>query len=464
MSLSRSCRCTVLQKLQQALSPYLHYDRAIVSEMLAIAVPLIFSNILQQFYNTVDAFVLGHYADQENFAAIGIASAVMNLFLFAIIGSCTGISVLFSQLYGREDFRRFRNEHFQAFVLGLGGTVVLSAAAIAVLAPLLHAVQVPDSLFPYVYRYLFLIFLGMPASFLYNLYSAVLRSVDRTRAILLILSVSVAVNLVLDVWFIRDLHLGVTGAAIATVVSQCLSALLSFLYIRTMSPALLFRKKDCHFDKALLQKTSHFAFVTGFHQSGLYIGKLLVQAVVNGAGTPIIAAYTATTRIEGFANSFGDSGAAATSVVTAHQYGARNRDKVEASYRASFLLLTVLGLVCSVIMYFTAGQTIGLLVDPGYTDAFANAVDYLKIVSVYYVFCFTGNTFAGYFDGIGRVNIPVCGALSHITMRLILSWLFIADAGLAAVAHATGIGWIWVNLFWGWIKQKYNKKDMVLPQ
>ena len=166
MSLSRSCRCAFLQKLPQALAPFLHYDRAIVSEMLAIAVPLIFSNILQQFYNTVDAFVLGHYADQENFAAIGIASAVMNLFLFAIIGSCTGISVLFAQLYGRKDFRRFRNGHFQAFALGLGATAILSAVAIAVLPSLLHAVQVPDSLFAYVHRYLFFIFLGMPASFI----------------------------------------------------------------------------------------------------------------------------------------------------------------------------------------------------------------------------------------------------------------------------------------------------------
>jgi putative MATE family efflux protein len=451
--------CSTISRQEAVMILHLNArDRKLCRAMIAIAVPLILSNILQQFYNTVDAFVLGHYATQEDFAAIGIASSAMNLFLFAIIGSCTGLSVLFAQCYGSRDFRRFRNEHFHALAIGLAATLCLSAAALAILDPLLRILQVPPELHSRVATYLTIVLAGLPASFLYNLYSAILRAVGRTRVILFILCLSVAVNLVLDLYTVRTLGLGITGAALATVVSQCLSACLGFAALRKMYPALLFRKKDCCWNRARGQRTLRFACVTAFHQSGLYLGKLLVQAVINSAGTPVIMAYTATTRIEGFANSFGDSGAAATSVVTAQACGARRHDDVQASFRMSLLLLSLLGLACSAVLYATADYTIGLLVDPSYTEAYTNGVGYLKAVACYYVFCFTGNTFAGWFDGIGRITIPVAGACSHISLRIVLSWLFLPSLGLPAVAHATGIGWIWVNLFWGWIKRASRRK------
>ncbi len=293
---------------------------SIPRHLLRLAAPLIMGNILQQLYNTVDAFILGCFAGELEFAAVGVADSVMNLFLFMITGACTGISVIFAQFYGAGDHTAFRREHWLSLTFGLLTTCACCGLGFTLLSPLLRLIRTPEE---------------------------------------------------------------------------------------------LFRREDRRMDRALLRQTAHFSFVTALHQSSLYIGKLLVQGAVNTDGTDLISAYTATTRIEGFANSFGDSGRAATSVLVAQNRGA----------------------------------------------AFENARDYLKLVALFYVFCFTGNTFAGYFNGTGRVSVPFIGATSRIALRVVLSWLLVGKMGLPAVALATGLGWVMVNALWALIKRAAGRRS-----
>ena len=434
-------------------------DMEIPYQLIKLMLPLIVGNILQQFYNTADAFVVGRFADELSFAGVGIASSVMNMFLFAIVGACSGISVMFSQYYGAKDIEAFRNEHFLTFTFGSMISIALSITGIIMLSLILNVIQVPYELDKYVKSYLAIVFLGLPASYIYNLCNAILRSVGRTGVVMAILTVSVAVNLGVDIILVWKFNMGIKGAALATVLSQMLSAVLSYLYILKKQPELMFKKCDCKVNINRLRKTGKLAGVTGLHQTGLYIGKLLVQGVINTAGTSVISAYTATTRIEGFANSFGDSGAAATSVIVAQNVGENNRDRVKHTYKWSFIILAILGVVCSLVMYATAGMTTSLLIGKAYGQSYENAVEYLKIISMFYVLCFTGNTYAGYFDGIGKVHIPFIGAVSHITMRIILTYFMIRAMKLKAVAIATGIGWVYVNILWEIIRRKtYNKK------
>lgn len=422
-----------------------------------LAAPLIAGNILQQLYNAVDAFVLGRFAGQNEFAAIGIAGSVMNLFLFAIVGACTGVSVLFARFYGARDFDRFRREHFLSLTFGLLCAALAGVIGRLCLPALLAVIQTPEELAGLVEGYLAVILLSLPAAFLYNLYGSLLRSVGRAAAALAALAVATGVNLGLDLLFVARLGWGIAGAAWATAIAQALSALLCILWLCHAAPELLFGRRDCLLDRPLLRQTAHFSFVTGLHQSSLYIGKLLVQGAVNTAGTDVISAYTATTRIEGFANSFGDSGAAATSVLTAQNLGAKRQDRVRGTFWTSLRMLFAMGLLCAAVLFFTAGQTSAFMLGSGSGGAFVSARGYLRIVALFYVFCFTGNTFAGYFDGCGRVSIPFVGAASHITLRVILSWLLIGRLGLNAVALATGVGWVLVNLFWSVIYRRSAK-------
>ena len=226
--------------------------------------------------------------------------------------------------------------------------------------------------------------------------------------------------------------------------------LLCILYLRRKAPELIITRADCRIDGVLLRRTAHFSFVTALHQSSLYIGKLLVQGAVNTGGMEMISAYTATTRIEGFANSFGDSGSAATSVLVAQNLGAGKRERVRQSFCRS--------LAMSAVMYVSASVSVGFMLGEHSGAAFENACAYMKIIAVFYTLCFTGNTFAGYFDGIGRVSVPFIGATSHIALRVVLSWRLIGKMGLPAVAVATGIGWVMVNALWTLIRQRQMQK------
>lgn len=424
------------------------------AHLIRLVIPLMLGNLLQQFYNTIDAWVLGRYAGELEFAAIGIAGSVMNLFLFAIVGACTGISVIFAQFYGAGDMEHFRREHFLAALFGLLCAAVGSAAGILSIPLLLRLIRVPAELVGLSQSYLFIVLLGLPSAFLYNLYSALLRSAGRTGMVLAALAGSVGVNLWLDIDFVSRLGMGIQGAAWATVIAQTFSVVLCLLYLCAAAPELLFRREDFRLDRELLRRTGHYSLVTALHQSGLYIGKLLVQGAVNTAGTAVISAYTATTRIEGFANSFGDSGSAATSVMVAQNLGRGETERVRESFRKSIRLLLALGLMMSLVMYFTAGFTAGLLLGRREGVSYESACGYIRYISLFYVLCFTGNTFAGYFNGQGRVSIPFTGAAGHITLRAILSWLLVPRMGLNAVALATGIGWLLVNLFWAAIYRK----------
>ena len=158
---------------------------SIPQQLIWLALPLICGNILQQLYNTVDAFIIGRYLGSTAFGAVGVAGTVMNLFLFVLSGCCVGVSVLFAQFYGRRDLAGFRQEGFLALTAGLLFSSLLSLSAIAFLNPLLVLIQTPVDLQPFVKEYLIVIFLGLPVTFLYHLWAAALRSSGNTLAALL---------------------------------------------------------------------------------------------------------------------------------------------------------------------------------------------------------------------------------------------------------------------------------------
>ncbi|MBY2476512.1 MATE family efflux transporter [Clostridioides difficile] len=416
-------------------------------ELFILMLPLLLGNILQQLYNTIDAIIVGRFVSQTAFAAVGVAGTIMNLFIFILSGSCTGISIIFAHFYGANDLSSFRKESFLATIFGATLTFVLSICSIFILSPLLNIINTPQEVASIATSYLNIIFCGLIATYFYNLLSATLRAVGNTKSALLILMFSMIMNTVLDLVFVAVCNFGIQGAAFATVLSQTLASLLCFIYIRKNISFLLFKKEDMKFEWKLLKLTISYSLISALHQSSLYIGKLLVQGAVNIMGTDMITAYTATTRIEGFANSFGDSGAEAISIFVAQNTGNKDRKRAKQGFYTGLIILVCLGIGLSLIMYFFSKTTVGLMMSNTNNDIMINSVEYMKTISIFYVLCFIGSAFVGWYRGSGKVNIPVIGTILHISIRVILSYLLIQRFGLKSVAFATGIGWISVVLF-----------------
>ena len=414
---------------------------SIPQQLIWLTLPLICGNILQQLYNTVDAFIIGRFLGSTAFGAVGVAGTVMNLFIFILSGCCTGVAVLFAQFYGSRDLASFRREGFQALIFGLSVTVVLGLGGLLLLGPLLALIQTPGDIEPLVTEYLTVIFLGLPVTFLYNLGSAALRAAGRTQAALLPLLGATLLNVGLDLLFVGGLSMGIAGAAAATVLSQGFAALLALGYLKWRLPQLLFGRADVGVDWSMLRRTASFGLVSALQQSAVYIGKLLVQGAVNSMGSEAISAYTAATRIEGFANSFGDSGAEAISVFVAQNTGAGEKERVKRGFFTGMALMIALGLTMSLIMFVGARASLTLMLGESGLDALEGGMAYLRLIALVYVMCFIGSAYVGLYRGIGWVSVPVIGSSLQITIRVILAYALADSWGVAGVALATGIGW-----------------------
>ncbi|MBF4693455.1 MATE family efflux transporter [Fusibacter ferrireducens] len=419
----------------------------IQSQLIKLALPLLIGNIIQQLYNTVDTIIVGRYVGENAFAALGVAGTVMNLFIFVIAGGCTGVALIVATLYGKGDYNTLRRELFLSIVLGIACTLSLSIVAITFMPILLKVIHTPLEITAYTRQYLNIIFIGLLATFIYNLLSATMRAIGNTQIALFFLIFAMLLNIFLDLLLVAKLNFGIAGAAWATVISQLLCAGLCQLYILKQLPFLKIRPEDMRFDSSLIHKTAQFAFISALHQSSLYIGKLLVQGAVNSIGFAAISAYTATTRIEGIAQAFGNSGAESISVFVAQNTGAGNRARSISGFKKGLFLLTALGLFISIMMLFNARLLLKLFISNANEEAIALGIRYIQIICCFYFLCFIGSAFVGYFRGSGQVKIPFLGTTLHITIRVILSYVLVSKCALAAVALATGIGWIAVVAF-----------------
>lgn len=432
----------------------------IKKELISLMMPLIMGNILQQFYNTIDSVIVGRYVGSTAFAAVGVAGSVMNLFIFMLNGGCNGISVIFAELYGQRKWELLRKESFLSLLLGGGMTVGLSLMSLSLLSHILEVIKTPTEVSPYAWDYLWIILLGLPVTFFYNWCAAVLQAAGDTRIPLYTLLLAMSLNTVLDFLFVADMHMGTSGTAIATVTAQFTASVICMAAMKKKHPEFFFDRKDMIMDSGLIKKTAKYGSVSALHQSSLYIGKLLVQGAVDTGGTDMISAYTATMRIEGFANSFSDSGAVAISVFTAQNRGAGKKDRVRAGLRQGLTVMITLAVTLSVLMIIVTKEAVILLMGNPSLTVLKNADQYMIVISVFYFLCFTGSSFVGYFRGIGRVEVPVIGTIIQISIRVVISYLLIDRLGLKAVALATGIGWAVIVLYQIFTYQKTRRQEL----
>lgn len=427
-------------------------------ELIALMIPLIMGNILQQLYNIIDSMIVGRYVGDTAFAAVGVAGSVMNLFIFMINGGCNGISVIFAEIYGQKKWNLLRRESFLSLLLGGSVTLCLSFISLICLSFILHVIKTPAAVYPYAWDYLKIILMGLPVTFFYNWCAAVLQAAGDTRTPLGTLLIAMSLNTVLDLLFVTKMQMGTAGTAIATVTAQFTASVICVCIMRRKHPEFFFGRKDLGIDSGLIKKTAKFGAVSAFHQSSLYIGKILVQGGVNTGGTDMISAYTATMRIEGVANSFSDSGAVAISVFVAQNHGAGDKKRARQGFRQGWTVMLVLAVILSGLMMLVTKQAVLLLMGNPSAAVLKNADEYMMVISIFYFLCFTGSTFVGFFRGIGRVEVPVIGTFIQMTVRVVLSYSLIDRMGLKAVALATGLGWMAIVIYFMITYHKSSRK------
>jgi len=416
-------------------------------KLVKFAIPMVLENILQQLYNTTDAVILGRFVGKNALAAVGVSNPIMSIAIFFIFGICIGASILMAQIFGAAKYETLKREISTALISGTIFTGILSIICIFLSKHILILIGTPEEIISDAAIFLKIIFGGLIFSFLYNFHSSVLKAIGNSRTPLTILSISCVLNVILCIVFVSVFKLGVAGSATATVISQGVSSVLCMLYVYIKVPMLRLKPDELIIDKVLLRKTVQYGSVTAMQQVSLYIGKLLVQGVVNPFGTNAIAAYNSVTRIDAFVLSPGDSFSASVATYSAQNKGAEKWGRIIEGYKTGNIIITVYNLTISLIVFSGAEKLMHLFVSGSEKEVISIGVEYLKIMSIFYVLSGFNNIFQGFFRGIGKLHITFIATASQISTRVILAYILAPHFGILSVCYAVGIGWTVMTIY-----------------
>lgn len=321
--------------------------------ILIFFLPILFGSLFQQLYNTVDAIVVGNFVGKVALAAVGGSTGtVINLLVGFVTGLASGATVVIAQYYGNGDIhgvqKSVNSSMFLAIVLGL----ILTIVGIILTPWILTICNVPTDIMPYAVQYMQIYLVGMIPSLIYNNGAGILRAVGDSKRPLYFLIAACITNIVLDVTFVVVFHWGVAGVAIATTISQIVSAVLTLFVLARSQESYSFHLKHLSFDWNILKRIVAIGFPVGIQACLYSVANLFVQASVNSYGTDTVAAYTAFGKID--ALFWNTSAALGQSVLTfcGQNFGAGKVDRVKKGIRSGVIMYIIGALGISAFCYF----------------------------------------------------------------------------------------------------------------
>ncbi len=415
----------------------------ITSTLLRFTLPMMLGSLMQQCYNIADTLIVGRCIGPEALAAVGSAYALMVFLTSVLLGLAMGSGTVFSLQFGAGNFRGLRRSIYVSLVLIGCVTAGLTAAAFLLIDPILRLLQVPSEIYSMLRIYLLIIFGGIPLTFLYNFYAALLRAVGDSVTPLWFLGISVVLNIGLDLLFILVFDMGVGGAALATVMAQGVSAIGLMLYVLGRRPELRLRKEDMHFDRVSVKEIVSFSSLTCVQQSVMNFGILMVQGLVNSFGTAVMAAFAAAVKIDSFAympvQEFGN----AFSTFVAQNFGAGKHARISLGVRRAFVTSVLFSLAVSVAVFLLARPLMLIFVRAEEMEIIRIGVQYLRIEGVFYFGIGILFLLYGYYRAIRRPGMSVVLTVLSLGTRVVLAY------ALAAIP-SVGVTGIWWSIPIGW--------------
>ena len=416
----------------------------ITKTLLQFALPMILGDLLQQMYNVTDTLIVGRFIGREALAAVGSAYALMTFLNSILLGFCMGSGVMFSVCYGKRDFDRMKQGMFLSFVMIGVLTLLINGSVFAGLDGILLFLRVPEQVYGQMREYLWIIFWGITAIFVYNYFASLLRAIGNSVApLIFFLGVSAVSNIVLDLVFVLVFHWGIAGAAWATVLAQIFSGVGISLYTLIRFPEFRPGKAWMKWDFQALQEIFHLSFLTSVQQSVMNFGILMVQGLVNSFGPVVMAAFAAAVKIDSFAympvQDFGN----AFSTFVAQNVGAGEEERIKKGIRSAGICTFVFCMVITVGVCVFARELLQIFVRETETEVLAVGIEYLRIEGAFY--CLIGFLFLfyGYFRAMGRPGMSVALTVISLGTRVALAYT------LSAVPWI-GVRGIWASVPIGW--------------
>lgn len=414
---------------------------SILRSLLLFALPMLAGDILQQLYNIADTLIVSRAIGRDALAAVGSAYTLMIFLTSILLGLSMGAGALFSICRGKGDESGLRRSIVHAFALIGVCTLLLTALAYALLPALLRLLQVPESVSPLMRTYLAVIFAGIPATFLYNFFACLLRSVGNSMTPLVFSGISALGNVALDLLFVLVFPWGVAGAAWATVIAQYFSGLGLAVFTLRRCPDLLPKREELRFDAALLREIFSLSSLTCVQQSVMNFGILMIQGLVNSFGEIVMAAFAAAVKIDSFAylpvQDFGN----AFSTFVAQNYGAGQRQRIRRGFRDATLVSAGFSALISLLVCVFAQPLMRIFVQAGEVEVLAAGVRYLRIEGACYMGIGCLFLLYGFYRAVKRPEMSVVLTVISLGVRVALAYLLAGPVGEVGIWAAIPIGW-----------------------
>jgi putative MATE family efflux protein len=410
--------------------------------ILDFTVPIFVGNVFQQFYNMADTVIVGKFVGTGALAAVGSTGTVMFLIFGFVLGMTAGFTVLTAQKFGAGDMRAMRQTVGNAAVLSIVMSVILTAASMLSMRPLLTLMHTPEDIFADAYAYIMVICAGICAQMLYNLLASVLRAIGNSKVPLFFLVLSALLNIVLDMVLIIVFRLGTVGAAYATVVSQGVSGVLCLVYIAKKVPVLRLGKDDWKPRAILVKHQLMMGFPMALQYSITALGTMMVQTSLNLLGSLQVAAFTAASKIEQVVTQ-----AYVAMGTTMATYCAQNMGAGEVSrIRQGFKAVTIMGSVYAVVtggIVMTGGKYMTYLFVSGGVAELMGQVDiYLKCVGIFFIPLAIVNIYRNGIQGMGYGVLPMLAGVAELFGRGLAAIVATRQNSYVGVCLASPAAWV----------------------
>ena len=409
--------------------------------IITFTFPAFLGMLFQQFYNVVDTIIVGKLLGIGPLAGVGATGSLNFMVLGFCMGICNGFAIPVAQKFGAGDQVELRKFVANSLWLVAIIALVLTVPVCVYCRPILRVMNTPEDVFEYAYQYIFIIFLGIPATVLYNYSSTVLRSLGDSKHPFYFLLVSSFLNIALDVLFIVPLGMGVEGAAIATVISQLVSGILCTWWFFTKVEDIHFTKENCVLSGRHCKRLAYIGFPMGFEYSVSAIGAVIMQDAINQLGSVAVAAQTAGEKIRQMFTLPMESVGMAMATYVGQNHGAGRTDRVKQGIRDGCIIQAGYSAIAWVAVFLVKRWAVGLVLGDAEPAIFNGAVEYLTVISVLFVLLGFLMIFRYTLQGLGYSVQAVISGVGELIGRALGGWLAVHQLGYFGICISNPLAW-----------------------
>lgn len=420
--------------------------------LFLFALPMIIGNMFQQFYNMADSIIVGQLVGEDALAAVGASYSFTTVFIMIAIGGGIGASVLTSQYLGAGKLKEMKSSIYTFLITFAVLSTLLAILGLIVNPFVLRLLKTPENIMSDALLYLQIYFVGLPFMFMYNILSSDFNALGKSSIPLALLIFSSILNIVLDIWMVGPLGLGVAGAAIATVIAQGISALISLFLLLKLLRSYKTTEKIQLFNRNMFLTGTKIAIPSIIQQSIVSIGMLLTQSAVNRFGSSALAGFSAGSRLESLCIVPMIATGNAMSTFTAQNLGAGQTERIKKGYRSAYIIIIAFGAALILISQLFYEPVISAFVDKESSlQAFETGVSYFRFIGLFFSFLGFKAITDGILRGSGDVKVYMLANLINLTIRVAVAQLCSPVWGIEFVWYAVPMGWAvnyLISLFW----------------